>query len=201
MSIARRISALAIATMLLRVPYLNILGGAVLVWITWKLVAGNGDGEGEVKSGASFWGAISTIIVADLSMSFDNVMGVAGAAQGNIPLMIFGLLVSIPILVAGSSLLAVLMDRDPILVYVGGAVLAHTAVHMFFEDRGLQLSRYTGQVAAAAIPWVSAMAVLVWGVLRTRKAALHPEVGEVAADLDTYEKTLDEAVSRHESAD
>lgn len=190
-----RIVLTALATLLLRVPYLNAVGGLVLVWITWKLLAESEAEQENLRAATTFWSAIGTIVAADVSMSFDNVMGVAGAAQGSIELMAFGLLVSIPILVAGSSLLANLMNRYPLLIWVGGAVLAHTAVNMFFHDEGLHLIQLTGHTAAVAIPWGIAVLVFFWGWLQVRKPATVHEVEGVAEDLQTFETTLEQVAS------
>ncbi|MHB9145840.1 MAG: TerC family protein [Symbiobacteriia bacterium] len=195
-----RIALTALATVLLRVPYLNAAGGLVLIWVTWKLLA-ESQGEGEsVSAGATFWSAIGTIVAADVSMSFDNVMGVAGAAQGSIALMAFGLLASIPILIAGSSLLATLMNRYPLLIYIGGAVLAHTAINMFFHDAGLHLIRLTGATAAALIPWGVALAVFLWGWLQVRRPVTRQEAGEVAKDLNAFETTLEQVATGKQDA-
>lgn len=196
-AIALRVTLTAIATLLLRVPFLNAIGGGVLVWVTWKLLEG-GEGEAAMEAAGSFWGAIGTIMVADLSMSFDNVMGVAGAAHGSVALMILGLVISIPVLVAGSSWLARLMNRYPIVIFVGGAVLAHTALSMVFDDSGLHLARYTGEIAAHLIPWVAALAVFLWGWLRLRSAAVRVETEQVETDLSVMGDALEHAATREQ---
>ncbi|BCV20957.1 TerC family protein [Moorella sp. Hama-1] len=167
-AIVLRVTLTAVATLLLRIPYLNAIGGIILIWITWKLLNGE-DSEENVKASNKFWSAVGTIIVADLSMAFDNIMGVAGAAHGHVGLMIFGLAVSIPILVLGASWLATMMNRYPIIIYIGGAVLAHTSLAMIFADHGLGLPNYTGELAATLIPWALAAAVFIWGWLQVRK--------------------------------
>ncbi|AOQ23561.1 TerC family protein [Neomoorella thermoacetica] len=177
-AILLRVTLTALATLLLRIPYLNAAGGVILIWITWKLLKGD-EGEESVKASNRFWSAVGTIIVADLSMAFDNIMGVAGAAHGHLGLMIFGLAVSIPILVLGASWLAIMMNRYPIIIYIGGAVLAHTSLAMIFEDHGLGLPRYTGELAAVLIPWAMAAAVFIWGWFQTRKTAAG-EAGKTA---------------------
>lgn len=169
-AILLRVTLTALATLMLRIPYLNAAGGVILIWITWKLLKGD-EGEESVKASNRFWSAVGTIIVADLSMAFDNIMGVAGAAHGHVGLMIFGLAISIPILVLGANWLATMMNRYPIIIYIGGAVLAHTSLAMIFEDHGLGLPRYTGELAAVFIPWALATAVFIWGWFQTRKTA------------------------------
>ena len=158
------------ATYLLLVPYLSAIGGVILIWITYKLLDSD-ESEDHVKTSDKFWGAIGSIIIADLSMAFDNVMGVAGAAHGSVGLVIFGLLLSIPILVLGATWLATMMGRYPIIIYVGAAVLAHTAVAMIFHDKALHLASFIGETGGAILPWLPALAVLIYGMVKTRKPA------------------------------
>lgn len=167
-AIVLRVLFTAIATTLLQIPFINALGGLVLVWITWKLVMAE-EGREEIKSHGRFWEAVGAIILADLSMAFDNVMGVAGAAHGSVGLVLFGLALSIPIVVLGSNWLATLMNRYPIFIYLGAAVLAHTALAMVFHDGGLHLYTYTGEILANVIPWLLAAFVLLWGWSEVKK--------------------------------
>lgn len=130
---------------LLQVPGLMLAGGALLVWIAYRLLTGDDGGrEHDVAPAASFWAAMRTIVIADAVMGLDNVLAVAGAAHGSILLVVLGLLISIPIVVWGSTLVLHWLERFPSLLYVGGAVLAWTAVKMiaaepfleeFFEER------------------------------------------------------------------
>jgi len=130
---------------LLQVPGLMLAGGALLVWIAYRLLTGDDGGrEHDVAPAASFWAAMRTIVIADAVMGLDNVLAVAGAAHGSILLVVLGLLISIPIVVWGSTLILQWLERFPSLLYVGGAVLAWTAVKMitaepfleeFFEER------------------------------------------------------------------
>lgn len=167
-AVVLRIIFTIIATILIRIPYLNAIGGLLLIWITWNLVHPK-DEEAEIKSKSDLKGAIWTIIIADMSMSFDNVMGVAGAAGGNVPLVIFGLVLSIPIIILGANWLALWMNRIPYLIYIGAAVLAHTSFAMFFHDEGLHLARTFGTAWEYVIPWGSAIVVLVWGWFEAKK--------------------------------
>ncbi|SEQ87521.1 TerC family protein [Piscibacillus halophilus] len=126
----------AIATIfvvwLLKVPGLLLVGGVVLIWIAYKLLTE--DEEVDVKAGGSLWAAIKTIIIADAMMGLDNVLAVAGAAHGSILLVVIGLLISIPIIVFGSQLVLKLMERFPIIITLGGAVLAWTASKMIVKE-------------------------------------------------------------------
>jgi len=137
---------------LLKIPGLLFAGGVMLVWIAYKLLLPeNGDGsEARVNSASTFWGAIRTIVVADLVMGLDNVLAVAGAAHGSFMLVIVGLLISIPIVVWGSTMLLRFVDRFPGFVYLGAGVLALTAAKMISAEPYLKdlLSAYTLTVPA-----------------------------------------------------
>jgi YjbE family integral membrane protein len=125
---------------LLGIPGLLFAGGALLVWIAYKLIAPanekglHASGDDSIKASSSFWGAIRTIVLADVVMGVDNVLGVAGAAHGNFALVVIGLLISVPILIWGSSLLLKYVERFPVITYVGAAVLAFTAVGMMTAE-------------------------------------------------------------------
>ncbi|MGA8050056.1 MAG: TerC family protein [Burkholderiales bacterium] len=115
----------------LKVPGLMLAGGALLAWIAYRLLVGNGGtDEHHVAEAASFWGALRTIVIADAVMGLDNVLAVAGAAHGSMLLVVLGLLISIPIVVWGSTLILKWIERFPSILYVGGAVLAWTAANM-----------------------------------------------------------------------
>jgi len=119
---------------LLAVPGLMAAGGAVLVWIAYKLLRQDESGH-EIKAAHGFWAAIKTIVVADAAMGLDNVLAVAGAAHGSFTLVVVGLLISIPIVVWGSSIVLKLLERYRWLVHVGVAVLAWTAAKMITGER------------------------------------------------------------------
>jgi YjbE family integral membrane protein len=157
-----RVTLTICATLLIRIPWVNTVGGIILIWITDNLLANN-DRRKEIKAESRCWRAVFIIIVADFSMSFDNIMGVAGAAHGSIPILIIGLLVSIPILMFGSNWIASIMDRHPIVIYLGGAVLAHTSVSMIVK--GLNLETILGSMWTVLIPWLFAVPVFVWGLM------------------------------------
>lgn len=127
---------------LLKIPGLLLLGGLLLIWIAFKLLVEE-KGHGEMKSEASLLGAIKTIIIADAVMGIDNVLAVAGAAHGSFILVVMGLMVSIPIVVWGSTIILKWVERFPAIIYIGAGVLAWTAskmiadepfLHGFFEE-------------------------------------------------------------------
>ena len=136
-AVVLRLVFIAIITVLLRVPLLQFVGGVVLVWIALKLVrqdAGGGE-EGTVQQGATLMGAIWIIIVADVTMSLDNVIAIAGAAHGDLVLVTFGIALSIPIVVWASGILARLMNRHAWIIWAGGGVLGEVAGDMMVHDR------------------------------------------------------------------
>ncbi len=128
-----RASLTAAALWLLKVPGLMLAGGVLLVWIAYRLLTGADDGDGRearIAPAAGFWAAIRTIVVADAVMGLDNMVAVAGAAQGSVLLVVLGLVISVPIVVWGSTLILGLIERFPGILYAGGAVLAWTGAKM-----------------------------------------------------------------------
>lgn len=164
-----RIVLTAFATFLTETPFVNAAGGLLLVWITVKLVTQT-QTEQKVRTSTQFWSAVQVIILADLSMAFDNVVGVAGAARGNVPLVVFALVVSIPVVVLGSNSLTLVMRRWPFIVYVGVAVLVHTATSMIVHDKGLNLCAVVGYTIAATLPVLLSLFVLVVGCAYSLRA-------------------------------
>jgi YjbE family integral membrane protein len=135
-AVALRLIFITIITQLLRIPFLQAIGGLALIWIAFKLVSQGGEeAHGQVRHGSSLWEAVWIIIVADAIMSLDNVLAVAGAAHGNLFLVIFGIAVSIPIVIWGSGILARLMGRYQWVVWVGGGVLGWVAGEMIVNDK------------------------------------------------------------------
>lgn len=122
------------AVWLLKIPFLQAIGGLLLLYVAVKLLKNEEESE-NIKAEASLLQAIKTIIVADLIMGVDNVLAIAGASHGNIWLVIIGLAISVPIVVWGSKWITTLMDRYPIIVYVGAVILAWTAGTMIVHDR------------------------------------------------------------------
>jgi YjbE family integral membrane protein len=122
------------AVQLLLLPYLQIVGAALLVWIGVKLIAEDDGDEHDVKASDRLLSAVKTVIVADLVMSIDNVIGVAGAAKGSLVLLVFGLVVSIPLVVVGSQLIMKLVERFAWLVVAGGGLLGYIAGEIATQD-------------------------------------------------------------------
>lgn len=120
---------------LLKIPGLMLVGGLGLVWIAYQLLADQGDGGHDGPIASTFWGAMKTIVVADALMGVDNVLGVAGAAHGAFDLVVIGLLVSVPIVVFGSTMVLKLVERFPAIIQIGAAVLAFTAAQMIINEQ------------------------------------------------------------------
>lgn len=129
-AIVLRMILTAIATLLLLIPGLRQVGGALLLWIAFKLLKVEEESAEGVKQAVTFRAAIVTILVADLIMSLDNILGVAAAAKGNIPLLLVGLAMSMTIVMIGGGIIAGLMDRIPWLTYLGAAAIAWTGAEM-----------------------------------------------------------------------
>jgi YjbE family integral membrane protein len=166
---------------LLKIPGLMLVGGLGLVWIAYRLVAAQDGGDEHGPMATTFWGAMKTIVVADALMGIDNVLGVAGAAHGSFDLVVIGLLISVPIVVWGSSLVLKLVDRFPAITYVGAGVLAFTAARMVVDEPLLD-AVFDSHLAAR----LATYAVLVAGVLgagwwATRRRAGHAAASNPAA--------------------
>jgi YjbE family integral membrane protein len=145
---------------LLKIPGLMLVGGLGLVWIAYKLLVPHDGGSELHPKATTFWGAMRTIVIADALMGVDNVLGVAGAAHGAIDLVIVGLLISVPIVVGGSTLVLKLVERFPIIIYAGAAVLAYTAAHMIVSEPLLD-----AVFDPSALPRIATHALLIVGVL------------------------------------
>ncbi len=174
-AVALRLIFIFIVTYLLAIPLLQVVGGLLLIWIAIKLVLQSADEAegGHVRQGTSLLEAIWIILVADVIMSLDNVIGVAGAAEGNMSLVVFGIGLSIPIVVWGSGVLARLMNRYPWIILIAGGILGEVAGKMILHDHFLQ-SRL-GEVPDPvewAVRLVLALAIMLVGWLVARRRAV-----------------------------
>jgi YjbE family integral membrane protein len=168
-AIGLRILFTAMAAVLLGIPLLQAVGGAVLIWIALKLLRDE-EQHRNVKEGATLFEAIRTIVLADVVMSLDNILAVGGAAHGNLWLLLFGLALSMPIILFGSGLVATLMNRLPWLVYLGAAVLVYTGVEMILKDsiiRPLYPHETWFEVGVALVIVVATIGLAHW--LNTRR--------------------------------
>ena len=151
-AVVLRIILTFFAVSLLKLPFLNLIGGVLLLWIGVKLIADEDGDEHEVQAADRLTVAIRTIIIADLVISPDNVIGVAGAAKGSVLLIVFGLIVSIPLVIVGAQLIMKLIERFPILIVAGGGLLGYVAGEMMVQD-------------TAAAPWINDHAAWLHWVL------------------------------------
>ena len=159
---------------LLKIPGLMLVGGLGLVWIAYKLLVPSEGGDEHAPQANTFWGAMKTIIVADALMGVDNVLGVAGAAKGSFDLVVLGLLISVPIVVWGSTLVLKLVERFPIITYAGAGVLAYTAGHMIVSEPLLDAvydPSLLGRLATYAVLIVGVLAAGWWSTRRAEARA------------------------------
>ena len=163
-----RIIMTLLAVCLLSIPYLQALGGLLLLPIAIKLLAPAK--EGHVEEADNFAGAVKTIIVADAAMGIDNVLAVAGAAHGSFLLVVIGLIISVPIVVGSSQLIGKLLDNWPILIYLGSAILGWTGGSMLVHDAsvGRLIGDALGPATQLAIPAVLAIGVCVVGYMKKK---------------------------------
>ena len=176
-AIAMRSAMTIIVVWLLMIPGLRFIGGLALVWIAWKLLVPKQDtGEVHAKPVDSFWAAMKTIVIADAIMGLDNVLAVAGAAKGSFLLVVLGLLISVPIVVWGSTLILKWVDRFPVIVYIGAGVLAWTAAQMMLHEP--LLAPYVDNLVRGVTYALVIGGVLLSGYLSARR------VGITASDPD-----------------
>ena len=164
-AVSLRVVLTVFAALVMDLPWLKLVGGLLLVWIAVKLMLPEDEEGHDIESSSNLWGAVKTIVVADFVMSLDNVIAVAGAAHGSLALLLFGLAVSIPLIVWSSQLILHWMERWPSIVLFGAALLGYVAGQMIFSDPGVlallpELPVWSGKVAGAV------GAILVVGVGR-----------------------------------
>jgi len=176
-AVVLRIFFTVILQFVLELPWLRLVGGLLLIWIAIKLLVQDEADEASVDSSDNLWGAVRTIAVADIVMSLDNVLAIAAAARGDTMLIVFGLAVSIPLIVAGATLIMALLTRFPILVWAGAALLGWIAGELLMED---PISRpYFDQMGADyglshktteyIMQSVCTAVVVIWGWLLMRR--------------------------------
>ena len=157
-AVVLRIALTVVAATLLALPYLQIIGGLLLLWIGIQLLSDEYDGDGETKHHGSLMSAVRTILIADLVMSLDNVIAVAAAAKGSMVLLVLGLAISIPLVIFGSTLMIKLMERFPIIVILGAALIGWVGGETIISDVALK-------TAVDAGPWLHYVAAALGAVL------------------------------------
>jgi YjbE family integral membrane protein len=177
----------AFAAWLMTLPYIQLIGSVLLIWIGIKLLLPE-DGDGEIGESGSFWQAVKTIIIADIVMSLDNVLGMAGAAKGHMGMLFIGLLITMPLILFGSALLMKLMERFPIFVTIGAGLLGWVAGEMAIGDIAVKdYVELHAHFLDYAAPLVGALMVIIAGKMLARHkgdaaapespAAVEPPVG------------------------
>ena len=168
-AIAIRFVSVAALTYLLMIPGLRAIGAAALIWIGWRLVFDSGEHNIEAKD--TFWGAIGTIVVADAVMGIDNALGIAAAANGSFVLVIAGLLISVPIILFGATMVSNILKRWPDTVFLGSFVLFAVAFLMLMKEP-LLINWWAGLEiwVAKLLPWLAALVITV---VQYNKARLH----------------------------
>jgi YjbE family integral membrane protein len=170
-AIAVRVCMTLAVVWLLKIPGLAAAGGLMLIWIAYRLLVPTDGGEPAAGMADGFWGAMRIVVVADAVMGLDNVLGVAGAAQGSWVLVTLGLLISVPIVVWGSALMLRWVQRFPIIIYLGGGVLAWTAAMMIAGEPLIQ-SALAGQPVLRWLIYAGSIGgVIGLGYLQQRRAA------------------------------
>ncbi|EGW35959.1 TerC family protein [Desulfosporosinus sp. OT] len=162
-----RIVATLLVVWLLKIPGLLLAGGLLLIWMAYKLLVEEKK-EHQTKESTSLWVAIRTIMVADAAMGIDNMLAVAGAAHSNFLIVVFGLLVSIPIVVLGSTVVIKLIERFPFIIYLGSMVIAYTAGSMIVEEPILHSFFATN----AYLEWL-VISAIVLGVIISGRLKMH----------------------------
>lgn len=170
-AVGLRVILTVAAAMLLNLPYLLLTGGLLLEWVAIKLAAADDD-RPQIRAAADLGDAIKTILVADLVMSLDNVLAIAGVARGNIPLLVVGLGLSIPLIIWGSRAITLLMERWPIAVVAGAAFLGWTAGGMLLGDPAAKDYAAAYPSLRWALPGLFAAVVVLFDFLRDKPRAM-----------------------------
>ena len=177
-AVALRVGLTALAAQLLDVAFVRLIGGVLILWIALKVMRDSGESQDGVTSPNRLLQAVWYIVVADITMSLDNILAIAAASKGNVPLMVFGLGVSIPFVVFAANLLSTLMDRYPAVIYVGAVILGKVGGELILTDPLVAQALPLAKWQQYAIEGALAAAVLVVGraisSARRKKAAQAP---------------------------
>jgi YjbE family integral membrane protein len=174
LAILIRVAVTFLAAKLLRIEFLQFAGGVFVIWIAVRVLADASAPEPAVPSPRELWRAIGSIMVADLTMSTDNILAVAGASKGNVWLILFGLALSIPIVMSSSAFLATLMDKHPLTMYFGAAILGKVGGDMMLADAFVRKLLNPSDILRYAVEAVLIAAVLVAGRLLCRRRRSAP---------------------------
>jgi YjbE family integral membrane protein len=170
-AVALRVALTFVAAQLLAINYIKLAGGLLILWIAVKLLRDNTGEKLHGKEAGGLWQAVWLILVADITMSIDNVLAVAGASKGSFGLLLFGLGLSIPLVVFTSNLLAKLMDRYPIIIYLGAAILGKVGGEMIMTDRLIEDSFHPAPWLVHTVEGLLAVGVILVARVWRRRAA------------------------------
>jgi YjbE family integral membrane protein len=177
-AVALRIVITIVAARLLGIEFLKMAGGATILWIAVKLLADSDAPPEAIPARGQLLNAIWLIVVADITMSIDNVLAIAGAARGNSGLIVFGLCLSIPFVVFASNLIATLMDRFRVIVYLGGAILGKVGAEMVMTDPFVSRTLHPSDALTWLVEALAALGILAAGrLLRQRRIPPQPTAG------------------------
>ena len=188
-AIAVRSAMTLVVVYLLKIPGLMLVGGLLLVWIAYKLLTpAKDDADGHGNASTSFWGAMKTIVIADAVMGLDNVLAVAGASHGSYVLVVLGLLISIPIVIWGSTQILKLVERYPSITYIGAGVLAWTAAKMMISEPMLkEMQLFQNPAFGYAVQALVIFGVLFGGFMKSR-LALEETIAPAVVDPEVSDK-------------
>jgi YjbE family integral membrane protein len=188
-AIGLRVLLTFFAVSLLALRYLKLVGALLLLWIGIKLILPEEEHSADnIQAGTRLLGAVKTIIIADFVMSLDNVLGVAAAAKGNVPLLVFGLLISIPLIAWSSQLVLKLIDRFSFIIYAGGALLGYVAGEMLVREDLFSTLVEARHYLHWLIPAFCAVLVLAIGTWLAMRKAVEPEV------IDLVDETVSSGI-------
>jgi YjbE family integral membrane protein len=170
LAVVLRAALTALAARVLRLEYLQLAGGLFVLWIAWKVhgLGRSSDSPDRVPAAPRLWQAVWYVTLADLSMSVDNILAIAGASRGNLPLLVFGLCLSIPFVVLSSSLLVKVINRFPVLVYLGVGILGIVAGNMMLADPVMVRWLHPTDTLRYSMDAVLVLALVGGGQLRLR---------------------------------
>lgn len=170
-AIFMRVLMAAMVIWLLQIPYLKTVGAVLLIAIGIKLIGANDDDEVNVEAKDSLFDAIRTIIAADALMSLDNVLGIVGTTGGNLELLVLGMLISVPIIIFGSTIVIKIMNRFPILVYIGGIILGWAAGGMITTDQQMAFLHPYGTIVKGSLVVITIIGGFLWRHVKTKKSS------------------------------
>ena len=173
-----------VAAYLLTLPLLELVGSVLLLWIGVKLLVAEEEAGDDVKSGNTFWEAVRLVIIADMVMSLDNVLGMAAAAKGHLGMLFVGMVITIPLILFGAAVIMKLMERFPILIAIGAGLLGYVAGEMAVSDPLVKAFFDEHAILERAVPIAGAAFVVLVGKYLQKRRAPRAETQEVAAPAE-----------------